>query len=135
MKKSKINRRITEFAKVINTPEEPKICEFIRDINNETVTETIFRTIRGHVEVVGKLTKKDSLWILEAVVADGTGIIEVSFSNKVLNYNLFKIKNLLKNSICFKLTTIFMILGSRKFNRFQCPRILIKKEVKEKPRN
>ncbi|XP_043516463.1 recQ-mediated genome instability protein 1-like [Frieseomelitta varia] len=84
LKKSKINRRITEFTKVINTPGEPKICEFIRDINNETVTETIFRTIRGHVEVVGKLTKKDSLWILEAVVADGTGIIEVSFSNKVL---------------------------------------------------
>ncbi|KAK1132769.1 hypothetical protein K0M31_014145 [Melipona bicolor] len=84
LKKSKINRQITEFTKVINTSEEPKICEFIRDINNETVTETIFRTIRGHVEVVGKLTKKDSLWILEAVVADGTGTIEVSFSNKVL---------------------------------------------------
>ncbi|CAD1472451.1 unnamed protein product, partial [Heterotrigona itama] len=82
LKKSKINRRITEFTKVINTPEEPKICEFIRDINNETVTETIFRTIRGYVEVVGKLTKKDSLWILEAVVADNTGTIEVSFSNK-----------------------------------------------------
>ena len=97
MKKSKINRRITEFT--INTSEEPKICEFIRDINNETVTETIFRTIRGHVKIVGKLTKKDSLWILEAVVADGTGTIEVSFSNKVLNYNLFKIKNLLENSM------------------------------------
>ncbi|XP_017755590.1 PREDICTED: recQ-mediated genome instability protein 1-like [Eufriesea mexicana] len=84
LKISKMDRKITEFTKVVNIFEEPKICEFIHDINNEVVTETIFKTVRGRVEILGKLTKSDLSWILEATIADGTGTINVSFSNKVL---------------------------------------------------
>lgn len=84
-KKGKMDRKITEFARVTNFSAGPKICDFIRDINNELITETTFKTIRGRVEILGKLTKKDSLWILGATVGDGTGTIEVSFSNKVIN--------------------------------------------------
>ncbi|XP_076750136.1 recQ-mediated genome instability protein 1 [Xylocopa sonorina] len=83
-KKGKIDRQITEFTKALSATEEPKICEFIHTIKDETITETTIKTIRGHVEVLGKLTKKDSLWILEASIADGTSAINVSFSNKVL---------------------------------------------------
>lgn len=86
-----MDRHITEFIKVVTVPKEEKICEFIHDINNEIITNSMFKTIRGHIEVLGKLSKKDSLWILEATIADGTGTIEVSFSNKVYSYNLFKI--------------------------------------------
>ncbi|CAK9822415.1 RecQ-mediated genome instability protein 1 [Anthophora retusa] len=102
LKKGKIDRKITEFAKITNSPEEPKICEFIHDVNNERVTETASRTIRGRVEVLGKLTKKDSSWILEATITDGTGTLEVSFSNKVLEHLLgfsvqeFSVKKKLK---------------------------------------
>lgn len=84
LKKNKTDRHITEFIKVVTVPKEEKICEFIHDINNEIITNNIFKIIRGHVEVLGKLSKKDSLWILEAIIADGTGTIEVSFSNKLL---------------------------------------------------
>ncbi|XP_031773524.1 LOW QUALITY PROTEIN: recQ-mediated genome instability protein 1 [Apis florea] len=84
LKKNKMDRHITEFIKVVTVPKEEKICEFIHDINNETITNNTFKTIRGHIEVLGKLSKKDSLWILEATIADGTGTIEVSFSNKLL---------------------------------------------------
>lgn len=83
-KKGRMDKQITEFIKGVNAPEEPKICEFIYDINNEIVTTTTFKTIRGHVEVLGKLTKQDPSWILQATIADGTGTIEVSFSNKIL---------------------------------------------------
>lgn len=89
-KKGRMDKQITEFIKGVNAPEEPKICEFIYDINNEIITTTTFKTIRGHVQVLGKLTKQDPSWILQATIADGTGTIEVSFSNKVLNSNLFK---------------------------------------------
>nr|XP_012154012.1 PREDICTED: recQ-mediated genome instability protein 1-like isoform X1 [Megachile rotundata] len=82
-KKGKMERSITEFIKpqILNTP---KICDFIHDINQEVITKTTSKTIRGHIEVLGKLAKKDSLWNLECTVGDGTGTIEVSFSNKVL---------------------------------------------------
>ncbi|CAL7950896.1 unnamed protein product [Xylocopa violacea] len=45
--------------------------------------ETTIKTVRGHVEALGKLSKKDS-WILEASITDGTSVINVSFSNEVL---------------------------------------------------
>ncbi|XP_071869023.1 uncharacterized protein isoform X1 [Bombus fervidus] len=83
-KKGRMDKQITEFIKGVNASEEPKICEFIYDINNEIITTTTFKTIRGHVEVLGKLTKQDPSWILQATIADGTGTIEVSFSNKIL---------------------------------------------------
>ncbi|XP_033189185.2 recQ-mediated genome instability protein 1 isoform X3 [Bombus vancouverensis nearcticus] len=83
-KKGRMDKQITEFIKGVNAPEEPKICEFIYDINNEIITTTTFKTIRGHVQVLGKLTKQDPSWILQATIADGTGTIEVSFSNKIL---------------------------------------------------
>ncbi|XP_068982486.1 recQ-mediated genome instability protein 1-like isoform X3 [Bombus flavifrons] len=83
-KKGRMDKQITEFIKGVNAPEEPKICEFIYDINNEIITTTTFKTIRGHVEVLGKLTKQDPSWILQATIADGTGTMEVSFSNKIL---------------------------------------------------
>ncbi|XP_076637320.1 uncharacterized protein LOC143349730 isoform X2 [Colletes latitarsis] len=83
-KRGKIDRKITEFVKAPNSPDIPKICEFIHDINNEVITEITYRTIRGRVEVLGRLGKKDSCWILDATLVDGTGKIEVSFSNKVL---------------------------------------------------
>ncbi|XP_017795185.1 PREDICTED: recQ-mediated genome instability protein 1-like [Habropoda laboriosa] len=104
LKKSKIDRKITEFTKATNSCEEPKICEFIRNVSNERVTETAFRTIRGRVEILGKLTKKDSLWILEATIVDGTGTLEVIFSNKVLenllgfNVQEFSVKKKLKKN-------------------------------------
>ncbi|CAL7950897.1 unnamed protein product [Xylocopa violacea] len=82
-KKGKIDTQIIEFTKVLSAPEEPKICEFIHTLKNEIITETTIKTVRGHVEALGKLSKKDS-WILEASITDGTSVINVSFSNEVL---------------------------------------------------
>ncbi|XP_053984275.1 recQ-mediated genome instability protein 1-like isoform X1 [Hylaeus volcanicus] len=84
LKKGKVDRKITEFTKRPKSPDTPKICEFIHDVNNEVITEMTYRTIHGRVEVLGKLGKKDSCWILDATLVDGTGKIEVFFSNKVL---------------------------------------------------
>ncbi|XP_043255749.1 recQ-mediated genome instability protein 1-like isoform X1 [Colletes gigas] len=83
-KRGKIDRKITDFVKAPNSPDIPKICEFIHDVNNEVITEITYRTIRGRVEEHGRLGKKDSCWILDATLVDGTGKIDVSFSNKVL---------------------------------------------------
>lgn len=84
LKKGRIDRKITEFTKRPTSPDMGKICEFIHDINNEVITDEITRRkIRGRVERVGKLGKKDSCWILEATIEDGTGKMEVSFSNEV----------------------------------------------------
>lgn len=82
-KKGKMDRKITEFSIRLNSSNVPKICEFIHDVKKEVITGITYRKIRGHVEVLGKLTKKDLSWILEATVADGTGRMEITFSNEV----------------------------------------------------
>lgn len=87
VKKGKMERTITQFIRP-QIPEIPQICEFIHDINRALITKTTFKTIRGHVETLGKLTKKDSRWILECTIGDGSGTIEISFSNKVINYSI-----------------------------------------------
>ncbi|XP_076233777.1 uncharacterized protein LOC143178808 [Calliopsis andreniformis] len=84
LKKGKIDRKITEFTKRPNSPDPPKICDFIHDVNKEVLIGVTNRKIRARVEILGKLAKKDLRWILEATVTDGTGKIEVSFSNEVL---------------------------------------------------
>ncbi|XP_076165965.1 uncharacterized protein LOC143145965 isoform X2 [Ptiloglossa arizonensis] len=84
LKKGKIDRKITEFTTGLNSLNTSKICKFIHNINNEVITQLTYKTIRGRVDVHGKLGKKDSCWILDATLVDGTGKIEVSFSTKVL---------------------------------------------------
>ena len=84
LKKGRIDRKITEFTKRPPSPDMPKICEFIHDINNEVITEITHRKIRGRVECLGKLGRKDSCWILEGTIEDGTGKMDVSFSNELL---------------------------------------------------
>ncbi|XP_076665685.1 uncharacterized protein LOC143367598 [Andrena cerasifolii] len=104
LKKGRIDRKITEFTKRSTSPDMPKICEFIYDINNEAITEITHRKIRGRVERLKKLGKKDSCWILEATIEDGTGKMEVSFSNEVLGNLLgfsvkeFSLKKKVKNN-------------------------------------
>ncbi|XP_015440111.1 PREDICTED: recQ-mediated genome instability protein 1-like [Dufourea novaeangliae] len=83
LKKGRIDRKMTEFIKRPHSP-DTKICDFIHDINNEIITEPTCKTIRGRVEVLGKLSKKDSSWILDATIIDGTANIKVNFSNQVL---------------------------------------------------
>ncbi|XP_034192967.1 uncharacterized protein LOC117610104 [Osmia lignaria lignaria] len=103
VKKGKMERTITQFIRP-QIPEIPQICEFIQDINRALITKTTFKTIRGHVEALGKLTKTDSRWILECTIGDGSGTMEVSFSNKVLEELLgftvqeFSVKKKLKKN-------------------------------------
>ncbi|XP_031831640.1 recQ-mediated genome instability protein 1 [Nomia melanderi] len=102
-KKGKIDRKITEFTKMPSSP-NIKIYDFIYDINNEIITEVIYKTIYGRVEILGKLSKNNSVWILDATIVDGTGKIEVTFSNQVLENLLgfsvqeFSIKKKLKKN-------------------------------------
>ncbi|XP_076659645.1 uncharacterized protein LOC143362971 [Halictus rubicundus] len=82
-KKGKIDKKITEFIKKPSSP-DPKICDFIYDINNDIITELTFKTIYGRVDDLGRLSKQNSVWSLDATLVDGTGKMEVAFSNKVL---------------------------------------------------
>ncbi|XP_078036148.1 recQ-mediated genome instability protein 1 isoform X2 [Augochlora pura] len=80
-KKGRIDRKITEFT---SSPPVVKLCDFIYDINNDIITEMTVKTICGRVEVLGKLSKQNTSWNLDATLVDGTGKIEVTFTNKVL---------------------------------------------------
>ncbi|XP_076283086.1 uncharacterized protein LOC143210262 isoform X2 [Lasioglossum baleicum] len=82
-KRGKIDRKITEFTEKPISP-DPNICDFIYDINNDIITELTRKTICGRVEDLGKLSKQNLVWILDATLVDGTGKMEVAFSNKVL---------------------------------------------------
>ena len=83
---SKVNRKITDF--IDNTlPKEklpPKICDYICDVLTQSLTdEPIRKTVRGKVSQIGKLTKKNLLWILDGTILDDSGSIDVEFSSQV----------------------------------------------------
>ena len=83
---SKINRKITDFIGNTSSEENlpPKICDYISDVINEPLTDRpICKTVRGKVLHIGKLTKKDMLWILDGTIGDDTGTLDVVFSSKV----------------------------------------------------
>nr|XP_033324074.1 recQ-mediated genome instability protein 1-like isoform X2 [Megalopta genalis] len=82
-KKGRIDRKITEFTNRSSSP-DVKLCDFIYDINNDIITEKTIKTICGRVEVLGKLSKQNTSWNLDATLVDGTGKIEVTFTNEVL---------------------------------------------------
>ncbi|XP_033218379.1 recQ-mediated genome instability protein 1-like isoform X2 [Belonocnema kinseyi] len=85
---SKINRKITDFVKNSGGPTEKlpeKICDYISDLLKEALTEQPRRkTVRGKVSQIGKLTKKNLLWILDGTIVDESGSIDVEFSSEFL---------------------------------------------------
>ncbi|KAG7189053.1 hypothetical protein KM043_008638 [Ampulex compressa] len=66
------------------TASPSKICDFICDIITETITEITFKTVRGRVTIIGKLSKNDSFWLLEGTITDGTASLDVSFASELL---------------------------------------------------
>ncbi|KZC06545.1 RecQ-mediated genome instability protein 1 [Dufourea novaeangliae] len=97
LKKGRIDRKMTEFIKRPHSP-DTKICDFIHDINNEIITEPTCKTIRGRVEVLGKLSKKDSSWILDATIIDGTANIKVLQNLLGFSVQEFSLKKKLKKN-------------------------------------
>ncbi|XP_051175771.1 recQ-mediated genome instability protein 1-like [Leptopilina boulardi] len=84
------NRKITDFignsSKTTKRDDCPmKVCDFISEILTINLTEQpIRRRIRAKVTTIGKLTKKNGLWILYGTIIDQSGKLDVDFSSQFM---------------------------------------------------
>lgn len=86
--KASTSRTVQQVPKVKMTSNfhaslpSPKICD-MSDVLSETITRTIYRTVRGQVKNHSPLTKQGKCWAVTAQIADHTSSVEVCFESEV----------------------------------------------------
>lgn len=60
-----------------------KICDVLRDVLREPITEKTYKTVRGQVKNHSTLTKQGKCWSVTALITDYTSSVEVCFDSEV----------------------------------------------------
>lgn len=63
--------------------ESSKICHVLSDVLRETITDTIYRTVRGQIKKHSALTKQGKCWTVTTQILDHTSSLEVCFDSEV----------------------------------------------------
>ncbi|XP_018055830.1 PREDICTED: recQ-mediated genome instability protein 1-like isoform X3 [Atta colombica] len=84
---SRVIQQISEtkiISDFIKPQPAPKVCDVLRDVLREPITEKIYKTVRGQVKNHSTLTKQGKCWSVTALITDYTSSVEVCFDSKVL---------------------------------------------------
>lgn len=91
MQKPTSNRKITDFigSGTNNKKKEDKcpqkVCDFITEILSLNLTNNpIRKSVKAKVTAIGKITKKDEMWILNGTILDQTEKLDVDFSSQFM---------------------------------------------------
>ncbi|XP_043474883.1 recQ-mediated genome instability protein 1-like isoform X2 [Leptopilina heterotoma] len=90
MQKPTSNRKITDFIGGNNNKKKhdecpSKVCDFISEILSVNLTNNpIRKSVKAKVTAIGKITKKDEMWILNGTILDQTGKLNVDFSSQFM---------------------------------------------------
>ncbi|XP_018055829.1 PREDICTED: recQ-mediated genome instability protein 1-like isoform X2 [Atta colombica] len=81
--KKSTSMKVAQNEKSVPQP-APKVCDVLRDVLREPITEKIYKTVRGQVKNHSTLTKQGKCWSVTALITDYTSSVEVCFDSKVL---------------------------------------------------
>ncbi|KAG5347071.1 RMI1 protein, partial [Acromyrmex charruanus] len=84
---SRVIQQVSETKTIsdfIEPQPAPKICDVLRDVLREPITEKIYKTVRGQVKNHSTLTKQGKCWSVTALITDYTSSVEVCFDSEIL---------------------------------------------------